>query len=184
MLEDYLVSKIYKMKLIKIYNEYLLLDDEMGDWISWNQFTKHGWKKVLASTPSIGKWHKVPKIKIENIESLINKISLDDIALNMGLEFYIGGNYDFENGIKKGYQKALDDNSDKIFTKEDAWNFYLHGANNYNNTKNSDSLRKNFDLYLWGKYTKEKEEWDAVIELDIYKKPIIINGYINIISLK
>jgi hypothetical protein len=28
------------------------------------------------------------------------------ISLEMGKEFYIGGNYDFENGVRKGYNKA------------------------------------------------------------------------------
>ena len=28
------------------------------------------------------------------------------LSLEMGLEFYVGGNYDFENGVRKGYNKA------------------------------------------------------------------------------
>ena len=28
------------------------------------------------------------------------------LSLEMGLEYYIGGNYDFENGVRKGYNKA------------------------------------------------------------------------------
>jgi len=28
------------------------------------------------------------------------------LSLEMGLEYYVGGNYDFENGVRKGYNKA------------------------------------------------------------------------------
>lgn len=31
---------------------------------------------------------------------------VQQLSLKMGLEFYVGGNYDFENGVRKGYNKA------------------------------------------------------------------------------
>ena len=44
--------------------------------------------------------YKLPEVN-ERSDKELRQISID-----MGLEFYVGGNYDFENGVRKGYRKA------------------------------------------------------------------------------
>lgn len=51
------------------------------------------WKKVIATNNSN---INIPKV----IDEVYN------ISIQLGQEVYIGGNYDFENGVRKGYNKA------------------------------------------------------------------------------
>ena len=47
--------------------------------------------------------YKLPEIIRSGEE---NNDELEQLSLDMGKEFFIGGNYDFENGVRKGYAKA------------------------------------------------------------------------------
>lgn len=56
------------------------------------KYDESGNRIVATNDPNIGR----PKV----IDEVYN------ISIELGQEVYIGGNYDFENGVRKGYNKA------------------------------------------------------------------------------
>jgi hypothetical protein len=67
--------------------------------------------------------YNIAKLSLKNCEAIANGYDLDELVKNMGTEFYVHGNYDFENGVKEGFLKALEILGDKKFSEEDIQNF-------------------------------------------------------------
>lgn len=61
--------------------------------------------------------HTIPTSQAKELLGVVNKV--EELSLKMGLELYVGGNYDFENGVRKGYNQALEDNKDKKYTRNE-----------------------------------------------------------------
>jgi hypothetical protein len=53
-----------------------------------------------------------------DVSQIVDEVK--ELSLKMGLEFYISGNYDFENGVRKGYLKSQETHQ---FTKENMSEF-------------------------------------------------------------
>lgn len=59
------------------------------------------------------------KLSKQNCDEIFSCVDVEKLAEEMGKQFYNGGNYDFENGVRKGFNKAMELNKDKEFTLED-----------------------------------------------------------------
>jgi hypothetical protein len=72
-------------------------------------------KKIIAHKPLNGASF------IDGVDELPEcGFDVRKLSIEMGNEFYVGGNYDFENGVRKGYNKAKETFN---FTKQDMIDF-------------------------------------------------------------
>ena len=94
----------------------------------------NGYKKIIAHRPLIDApiLKDVPLLPEFGKEDDVKKISLE-----MGKEFYIGGNYDFENGVRKGYNKAKETYK---YTEADIQKAFIAGEERIINKPNSSEL--------------------------------------------
>jgi len=137
------------MTLIKLSEDhYIVADDSeinIGDIVAerlltgkYDLFTIHTLndidklrqKKIICSTQpeslGTGWMQSVLPLLLSEVKELIGEVNkVEELSLKMGLELYVGGNYDFENGVRKGYNQALEDNKEKKYTEEDMqWALY------------------------------------------------------------
>lgn len=199
------------MKLIKLDNEFYLLKEEeikLNDVVNadWRILTatlpelvsfanEQKYPKVIASTTQIA---KLPLLNIKQIENIIhNKIDVKKIAIAK----YPGGSYDTELAqecFSEGYNKSLEDNADKKFTFADLKKAYIQGG--FDSNAMARVLHKEIKAYksfeeYYESITKQKTEWEVEVEIDESKedflgqpcvgtgKPLITNGYINVLKL-
>ena len=112
-----------------------------------------------------------------------------------------GGSYDTELAqecFSEGYNKSLEDNADKKFTFADLKKTYIQGG--FDSNAMARVLHKEIKAYksfeeYYKSITQEKTEWGVEVEIDESKedflgqpcvgtgKPLITNGYINILKL-
>lgn len=76
--------------------------------------------------------YTIPLSEVKELIGEVNKV--EELSLKMGLELYVGGNYDFENGVRKGYNQALEDNKDKKYTETDIKNAIIRAYSMMGNT--------------------------------------------------
>lgn len=122
------------MKHEIIYTEdyALIVSDEKAKENDWGYIPFQGGEIKLVAKFFADDWKKVIAHRPLKDASIFKGLPLlpsfscgqqDDVqklALEMGLEYYVGGNYDFENGIRKGYNKAKETYQ---YTEEDLINF-------------------------------------------------------------
>lgn len=108
------------MKHEIIYTEdyALIVSDEKAKENDWGYIPFQGGEIKLVAKFFADDWKKVIAHRPLKDASIFKGLPLlpsfscgqqDDVqklALEMGLEYYVGGNYDFENGVRKGYNKA------------------------------------------------------------------------------
>ena len=119
----------------------------------WDLYGEDG-SKIASSAPNPFK-----RLSIKNCEAIANGYDLDELVKNMGKEFYVGGNYDFENGVKEGFLKALKILGDKKFSEEQL----KVAADWYFETKG----KKSIDEYI---QSLQQTEWDVEIVTEPYVK--------------
>jgi len=195
------------MKLIKKDNEYYLLsndDLQTRDWalrpdgvilrmtdtdmIDYLDSESKATRKIIASTKKLD---GLPFLNKSNIESIIpGKADLNKMA-----EMRYGSS---EEGAKcrakwvNGYSQCLEDNAGKKFTIEDMKEARASGYDNF------------ISYEKWLKsITEDKTEWEAKIEMNTFvhpdnkfvddgkthpietiTKPKIVEGFINVLSIK
>lgn len=69
-------------------------------------------KKIIAGLPDL------PKLDLSLIADEIGWVDVEKLAIDLGLKYYIGGNYDFENGVTKGISEYQFLN-EKKYSEED-----------------------------------------------------------------
>ena len=117
--------------------------------------------KLFVNDTPFGQSKESPynKLSIKNCVAIENGYDLDELVKNMGKEFYVGGNYDFENGVKEGFLKALKILGDKKFSEEQL----KVAADWYFETKG----KKSIDEYI---QSLQQTEWDVEIVTEPYVK--------------
>ena len=119
----------------------------------WDLYGEDG-SKIASSAPNPFK-----RLSIKNCQAIENGYDLDELVKNMGKEFYVGGNYDFENGVKEGFLKALKILGDKKFTLNELLSFADH-VKGYNETTYSHHSKEILDEWL---LENSISEWDVEI---------------------
>ena len=115
--------------------------------------------KLFVNDTPFGQSKESPynKLSLKNCEAIANGYDLDELVKNMGKEFYVGGNYDFENGVKEGFLKALKILGDKKFSEDDVISM----------------IEKSRETGLTAEYiilTNQQTEWDVEIVTEPYVK--------------
>lgn len=87
--------------------------------------------------------YTIPLSEVKELIGEVNKV--EELSLKMGLELYVGGNYDFENGVRKGYNQALEDNKEKKYTEEDMVKAIRMARKGYDEFGESGFIRHGFD---------------------------------------
>jgi hypothetical protein len=183
------------MKLVKISNEYYLLDGEINDgdkilhegdiltvnknkgaYLSTYQFPHIDIKadvcdKIIGSSNSFF-GTEIPFLDRNKIEKLLNSVDVEKIAEQMiesHPDFKSEGFSDYQNGrfngIIDGYNKALSDNSDKKFTLDDMRKCFEASRETIKHP-DWDNIYDNFEHYMKSK-SEEKKEWSVEIEMDV-----------------
>lgn len=102
--------------------------DTVYDKTKYHTWTDNGvdkdrmFRKIIAGLPGL------PQINWNGLESKFGYVDVEKISTDMGNEFYIYRNYDFENGVRKGFKKAQELN-DKKFSLEDIENAFYAKEN-------------------------------------------------------
>lgn len=183
------------MKLVKISNEYYLLDGEINDgdkilhegdiltvnknkgaYLSTYQFPHIDIKadvcdKIIGSSNSYF-GTEIPFLDRNKIEKLLNSVDVEKIAEQMiesHPDFKSEGFSDYQNGrfngIIDGYNKALSDNYDKKFTLDDMRKCFEASRETIKHP-DWDNIYDNFEHYMKSK-SEEKKEWNVEIEMDV-----------------
>ena len=104
------------------------------------------------------------KLSPKNCQAIERGYDLDELVVKVGKEFYVGGNYDFENGVKKGFLKAIELLGDKKFNEEDIAVAYDRGQ--ILNIKGGQQSGKNYVKSL------QQTEFDVEVEQELIQSSI------------
>lgn len=102
----------------------------------------------------------IPYLDLSAIAERIGWVDVEKLSIDLGLKYYIGGNYDFENGVRKGileYQSL----NEKKYSEEDVIEFakYYEGYSRMiseQKWENAKASVKQF-LQMWLLKRKPKE---------------------------
>ena len=154
------ISSMYVKECVKTVNNKT--SSWVEDYLGNQDLVKFSYK-ILTQSPDFS------ELKEEDTKR-IGWFDVEKIAVDMGLEFYIGGNYDFENGVRKGFQKALELTG--RFTEEDIKQAYYQGRKDAVN-----SVTNKLDFINPDEYIQSlSQHWEVE-----YKEE---NGVYKVLSIK
>ena len=109
-------------------------------------------KKIISGMEGL------PRLDISAIAEEIGWVDVEKLAIELGLKYYIGGNYDFENGVRKGILE-YESLNEKKFSEEDMKYFYNYTSRNI--MKHTDNFGKYLGIdkifKMWLQQRKPKE---------------------------
>jgi hypothetical protein len=109
------------------------------------------------------------KLSKQNCDEIFSGVDVEKLAEEMGKQFYNGGNYDFENGVRKGFNKAMELNKDKVFTLSDMKRAFNCG-------RDLESINRFEDWRTFTKFIDSLQPTEIEVEIEMEDK-IALDGH-------